>query len=48
MRTRLVNNDGATALAQFSGAEVHMRVSTRCDDQLTIDDVSEAATGLLQ
>ena len=45
--TRLVDNDGTTVLAQFSGAEVHMRVPTRCDDQLTIDDVSGAATGLL-
>ena len=45
--TRLVDNDGTTVLAQFSGAEVHMRVPTRCDDQLTIDDVSGPAAGLL-
>ena len=45
--TRMVDNDGATVLAQFSGAEVHMRVPTRCDQQLTIDDVSGPATGLL-
>ena len=45
--TRMVDNDGATVLAQFSGAEVHMRVPTRCDYQLTIDDVSGPATGLL-
>ena len=45
--TRMVDNDGTTVLAQFSGAEVHMRVPTRCDHQLTIDDVSGAATGLL-
>ena len=37
--TRMVDNDGSTALAQFSGAEVHMRVPTRCD--------SGPATGLL-
>ena len=45
--TRMVDNDGATVLAQFSGAEVHTRVPTRCDQQLTIDDVSGPATGLL-
>ena len=45
--TRMVDNDGSTVLAQFSGAEVHMRVPTRCDYQLTIDDVSGPATGLL-
>ena len=45
--TRMVDNDGSTVLAQFSGAEVHMRVPTRCDHQLTIDDVSGPATGLL-
>ena len=39
--TRMVDNDGATVLAQFSGAEVHI------DYQLTIDDVSGPATGLL-
>ena len=27
--TRMVDNDGSTVLAQFSGAEVHMRVPTR-------------------
>ena len=31
--TRMVDNDGTTVLAQFSGAEVHMRVPTRCDSQ---------------
>ena len=45
--TRMVDADGTTVLAQFSGAEVHMRVPTRCDYQLTIDDVSGPATGLL-
>ena len=45
--TRMVDNDGSTVLAQFSGAGVHMRVPTRCDYQLTIDDVSGPATGLL-
>ena len=45
--TRMVDNDSSTVLAQFSGAEVHMRVPTRCDYQLTIDDVSGPATGLL-
>ena len=45
--TRMVDNDGSTVLAQFSGAEVHMRVPTRCDHLLTIDDVSGPATGLL-
>ena len=45
--TRMVDNDGARVLAQFSGAEVHMRVPSRCDYQLTIDDVSGPATGLL-
>ena len=44
--TRMVDNDGSTVLAQC-GAEVHMRVPTRCDYQLTIDDVSGPATGLL-
>ena len=42
--TRMVDADGTTVLAQFSGAEVHMRVPTRCDYQLTIDDVSGPAT----
>ena len=45
--TRMVDNDGTTVLGQFSGAEVHMRVPTRCDHQLTVDDVSGTATGLL-
>ena len=45
--TRMVDNDGSTVLAQFSGAEIHMRVPTRCDYQLTIDNVSGPATGLL-
>ena len=38
--TRLVDNDGVTVLAQFSGLEAHMQVPTRCDRRLTIDDVS--------
>ena len=43
--TRLVDNDGVTVLAQFSGLEAHMQVPTRCD-RLTIDDVSGPAEGL--
>ena len=42
----LVDNDGVTMLAQFSGLEAHMQVSTRCDRQLTIDNVSGPAEGL--
>ena len=44
--TRLVDDDGVTALAQFSGLEAHMQVPTRCDRRLTIDDVSGPAEGL--
>ena len=44
--TRLVDNDGVTVLAQFSGLEAHMQVPTRCDRRLTIDDVSGPAEGL--
>ena len=44
--SRLVDNDGVTVLAQFSGLEAHMQVPTRCDRRLTIDDVSGPAEGL--
>ena len=44
--TRLVDNDGVTVLAQFSGVEAHMQVLIRCDRRLTIDDVSGPAEGL--
>ena len=41
---RFLDTDGVAVLAQFSGNEAYF--ATRCDQRLTIDDVSDPAEGL--